>query len=92
MPVNKKMTLIRYVHFTIIAITMIVLFFFLDFGKNFREKEYVELYWLLIGNTLYYIIGIILAALSDDNRAFCKYVCPITGIYENRSKVFITKK
>lgn len=76
-PVNKKMTLIRYVHFTVIVVTMVVLFFFSDFGKSFRRKEYVELYWLLIGNTLYYIIGIILAALLHDNRAFCKYICPI---------------
>lgn len=32
----------------------------------------------IAGNILYYVIGIILAFLFKDNRAFCKYVCPIT--------------
>ena len=35
-------------------------------------------YTFLIGNCLYYIIGIILAFALKDNRAFCKYICPIT--------------
>ena len=32
----------------------------------------------IIGNILYYAIGIILAFAFQDNRAFCKYICPIT--------------
>ncbi len=76
-PVNKKATALRYVHFFIIAILMTLLYFFSDYGKNFRGTEFVELYWLLIGNALYYVVGIILAAVLHDNRAFCKYVCPI---------------
>jgi polyferredoxin len=32
----------------------------------------------LIGNLLYYGVGIALAFAFKDNRAFCKYVCPIT--------------
>lgn len=31
----------------------------------------------IIGNLLYYIIGIALAVKLKDNRAFCKYFCPI---------------
>lgn len=31
-----------------------------------------------MGNTLYYGIGIALAFALRDNRAFCKYICPIT--------------
>ena len=30
------------------------------------------------GNALYYIAGITLAFIFKDNRAFCKYLCPIT--------------
>ena len=29
------------------------------------------------GNVAYYAVGIALAALLRDNRAFCKYVCPV---------------
>jgi len=31
----------------------------------------------IVGNALYYAIGIILAFAFRDNRAFCKYICPI---------------
>ncbi len=36
-----------------------------------------EVYWLAVGNALYHVVGITLAAVLKDNRAFCKYVCPI---------------
>lgn len=37
------------------------------------------MFWLfLAGNALYYIAGIALAFFFRDNRAFCKYLCPIT--------------
>lgn len=32
----------------------------------------------LAGNALYYGVGVALAFALKDNRAFCKYVCPIT--------------
>ena len=35
-------------------------------------------YTFIVGNVIYYIIGIILALVLKDNRAFCKYICPIT--------------
>jgi polyferredoxin len=34
--------------------------------------------WFLAGNALYYLIGVTLALLLKDNRAFCKYVCPVS--------------
>ncbi len=37
------------------------------------------MFWsFLVGNALYYLVGIILAAACRDNRAFCKYLCPVT--------------
>ena len=37
------------------------------------------MFWLFIaGNVLYYAVGIGLAFALRDNRAFCKYVCPVT--------------
>ena len=37
------------------------------------------MFWLfLAGNALYYLAGIALAFAFKDNRAFCKYLCPIT--------------
>lgn len=37
------------------------------------------MFWsFLVGNVLYYAVGIALALVFKDNRAFCKYICPIT--------------
>ncbi|MDE6949509.1 MAG: 4Fe-4S binding protein [Lachnospiraceae bacterium] len=39
-----------------------------------------EIMWwsFIIGNILYYVVGIAMAYRYKDNRAFCKYICPIT--------------
>jgi polyferredoxin len=37
----------------------------------------VSLVWLVAGNVLYYALGIGLAFALRDNRAFCKYLCPV---------------
>ena len=37
------------------------------------------MFWsFIIGNVLYYAVGIAMAFAFRDNRAFCKYICPIT--------------
>jgi hypothetical protein len=33
--------------------------------------------WFLIGLFGYHGLGVVLALLLRDNRAFCKYICPI---------------
>lgn len=35
-------------------------------------------YAFIIGNIIYYLIGITLALILKDNCAFCKYICLIT--------------
>ncbi len=40
--------------------------------------EKIMFYLFLLGNAFYYIVGIALAYIFKDNRAFCKYLCPIT--------------
>ena len=37
------------------------------------------MFWaFLVGNALYYTVGIVMAFVLKDNRAFCKYICPVT--------------
>ena len=46
---------------------------------NLRFSLERIMFWaFIIGNILYYTAGIILAFFFKDNRAFCKYICPIT--------------
>ncbi len=49
----------------------------LVFVFAYRPRHLEPLWWLLAGNALYYLAGISLAFVLKDNRAFCKYVCPI---------------
>lgn len=68
----KKLGYLRYVTFASSLILVIGLFFF-----KTANIERVMFYLFLGGNLLYYIVGIILARSLKDNRAFCKYVCPV---------------
>lgn len=34
--------------------------------------------WFVLGNGLYYATGVLLALAMRDNRAFCKYLCPVS--------------
>lgn len=50
-----------------------------------------ELWWFLVGNLLYYGAGIGLAITLSDNRAFCKYLCPITVFLKFGAKFSLLK-
>jgi len=53
--------------------------------------EIPEFWWFIIGNMIYFISGIVLAAILKDNRAFCKYLCPITVFLKIGGKFSIMK-
>lgn len=70
---RKKLGFIKYIVF-IISLVFVSSLFLLHIGN----LEKIMLWAFIIGNILYYAIGITLALILKDNRAFCKYVCPIT--------------
>lgn len=70
---KKELDRIRYVMFVASLTFVASLFFF-----QVNNLERIMFWCFLIGNILYYIIGISLAYALKDNRAFCKYICPIT--------------
>jgi len=80
---------LRYIHF-ILSLSIVLLLWF-GFGYSVESKSITELYWLLAGNAIYYTTGIILAFWLKDNRAFCKYVCPITTILKITSRFSLLK-
>ena len=70
---RKKIAFIRYIVF--LASLAVGLTFFL------LRVPYMGniMFWCFItGNIIYYGVGIMLAFAFKDNRAFCKYICPIT--------------
>ena len=70
---NTAMLMIRYITFAISLIFVSVLFL-----AHIGNIERIMFWAFIIGNAIYYIVGIILAFVFKDNRAFCKYICPIT--------------
>lgn len=70
---RKKLGWIRYITFAASLIFVAGLFLA---GAGNMEKI---MFWaFIVGNVLYYAVGIALAFAFRDNRAFCKYICPIT--------------
>ena len=70
---RKEIGFVRYITFAIAFIFVAVLF--LSHTRNLEKIMFIA---FIVGNILYYAIGIILAFLWKDNRAFCKYICPVT--------------
>ncbi|MEW5815042.1 MAG: 4Fe-4S binding protein [Spirochaetota bacterium] len=50
-----------------------------------------ELWWFLAGNLVYYAAGILIAAITRDNRAFCKYLCPVAPFLKLGSRFSVLK-
>jgi polyferredoxin len=85
----RKWEWIRYLHFGLSVALVTVLWFAV--GYRPEERGRTALIWLVTGNALYYLTGITLAFALKDNRAFCKYVCPITPILKLTSRFSMMK-
>lgn len=70
---RKKLGFIRYITFGL-ALAFVSGLFLLQV----KQLERIMFWSFLIGNALYYALGIGLAFAFKDNRAFCKYICPVT--------------
>lgn len=70
---RKKLAWIRYITFAASFLLVAALFL-----AKVENMERIMFWAFLVGNTVYYGIGIALAFVFQDNRAFCKYICPIT--------------
>jgi len=80
---------LRHVHFGLSLALVLVLWFY--YGYRPKTASSMELMWLITGNALYFASGIILALALTDNRAFCKYLCPITTILKISSRFALYK-
>ncbi len=72
-PRKEKLGFLRYVMFALSLALVSGLFL-----MKAAHLEQIMFWLFLAGNALYYIAGIALAFAFRDNRAFCKYLCPIT--------------
>jgi ferredoxin-type protein NapH len=86
----KYFGLIRYLHFFIILFLTIYIYYILQ-NRVFISSHQIQLVWLAVGSLGYYVVGIILALILKDNRAFCKYVCPIPTFLKITSRFSLIK-
>ena len=70
---RKNIGRIRYLTFAL-SLLFVSALFLLKVGN----LERIMFWAFLLGNLAYYLVGIALAFLFKDNRAFCKYICPVT--------------
>jgi polyferredoxin len=70
---RKNIGWIRYIVFLLSLSFVGALFIF-----KVDNLENIMFWSFIIGNVIYYALGIFLAFLFKDNRAFCKYICPVT--------------
>lgn len=96
---SKGAANLRYVHFAFSVLIVAVLFFGLRFTIIHVDPEALkqgmgtqsEMIWFLAGNLLYYAIGITMAISMKDNRAFCKYLCPLTVFLKTTNRVTLLR-
>ncbi len=77
---RKKLGWFRYVTFAA-SLGFVAALFLAGVG----HIERIMFWAFVIGNVLYYAVGIALAFAFRDNRAFCKYICPITVVLKPMS-------
>ncbi len=70
---RKNIGFVRYIMFAVSLIFVLALFL-----SKVGNIERIMFFAFIIGNVIYYAVGIIMAFAFKDNRAFCKYVCPVT--------------
>jgi ferredoxin-type protein NapH len=79
----------RYLHFFLsLAIVAALIFIFKYDPKTGRMES---IYWFTAGNLFYYALGITLASTLRDNRAFCKYACPLPVFMKVTSRFSLFK-
>lgn len=81
---------IRYLHF-FISFGIVSYFWFILRTRDIFNFSTIAVYWLVAGNIFYYVTGICLAAILKDNRAFCKYVCPVPVLQKLTSRFSLLK-
>ncbi len=69
---RKKLGWIKYIVFCA-SLTFVGALFL----ANVTGMEKIMFWAFIVGNIVYYAVGITLAFVLKDNRAFCKYVCPV---------------
>lgn len=81
----------RYAHFAASLALVLVLWFAVGYRDQVHFGSASGLAWMLTGNALYYVVAVGMAFALRDNRAFCKYACPVTVFLKATSRFAVLK-
>jgi ferredoxin-type protein NapH len=87
--IAAKWEKVRYVHIAVSLCLVLILWFLFRYRPALIGNTHLA--WLMAGNIFYFASGILLAFALKDNRAFCKYLCPITAILKTTSRFALAK-
>jgi len=82
---------IRYLHFALSLSMVLLLWYGFQYSISREKWDIAGMYWFLGGNAFYYALGISMILWLKDNRAFCKYICPVTVILKASSSFSILR-
>ena len=78
----KNLNLLRILIFVVSLAYFIFIYFYFEMTRDhdniFYNMRNIMFTSFIIGNIIYYVVGIAFVYIFKDNRAFCKYFCPIT--------------
>lgn len=80
---------VRFIHFALVFVG--VMGFWFGFGYRDFAFGLTAIYWFLLSVLMYYLSGLILAVALRDNRAFCKYLCPISTLLKSGARYSLLK-
>jgi ferredoxin len=78
-------------HFFASGLLMAALWLGWAYGRDLSYGSGPALAWMMGGNALYYVSAVGLAFVLRDNRAFCKYLCPVTVLLKATSRFSLLK-
>ena len=91
--IPKKYT---YIRIPVLIISLLIPFILITNGYDYinghiKLPKPDQFIWFLIGNILYYTIGVLLAILFKKKRAFCKIWCPVSLVMKLPTRFSLIK-
>jgi ferredoxin-type protein NapH len=82
---------LRYGHFALSLGLVLVVWYGVGYRDQVHFGSAAGLVWMLTGSALYYAAAVGMAYALRDNRAFCKYLCPVTVFLKATSRLSLLK-
>jgi polyferredoxin len=99
LPINENNKVPRkytYIRIPVLLMSLIIPFILIANGYDYMSRHINypktdQFIWFLIGNILYYAIGVLLAIIFKKKRAFCKILCPVSLVMKLQTRISLIK-